>query len=48
MGSYNHHYIGEEVEYKPPLRPPLGHCVPTTLKIWQEIHKTARISECIV
>ena len=33
LGGYNHHCIGEEVEWRPPLlyANPLGHRVPTTL-----------------
>ena len=34
VGSYNHHDIGEEVDWRPPLlyANPLGHRVPATLK----------------
>ena len=33
VGGYNHHYIGEEVEWRLPLlnANPLGHRVPATL-----------------
>ena len=35
VGGYNHHYIGDEVEWRPPLlyANPLGHHVPATLHL---------------
>ena len=35
VGGYNHHDIGEEVEFRPPLlyANPLRHCVPAALEI---------------
>ena len=41
VGSYHHHGIGEEVDWRPPLlyANPLGHRVPATLKIRQNCVK---------
>ena len=41
VDSYNHHDIGEEVEWRPPLMyaNPLGHRIPATLKISQKYIK---------
>ena len=41
MGGYNYHCIKEEVEWTPLLlyAYPLGHCVPTILKIPGKIEK---------
>ena len=58
VGSYKHHDIGEEVEWRPPLlyANPLGHCVPATLKICQKCAKrepktgawcNARCAQCV-
>ena len=54
MGSYNHHDIGEEVGWRPPLlyANPLGHRVPANLKICEKCvkrePKTERAVQCVV
>ena len=42
VGGYNHHDIGEEVEWRPPLlyANPSGNRIPATLKVCQKCIKT--------
>ena len=47
VGGYNHHGIGEGLEWRPPLSyaNPLGHCIPPTC---QNMHNTASMNGCMV